>query len=93
MTNSLVSWQLDAANQKFGVAGWSAETVHLSVDKLSAPGYFKKNSLRNQLGTCQRHYSFMIDKDSVVMLILPDVNTGTTSTVCITIQASLGKPF
>lgn len=59
MTNSLVSWQLDAANQKFGVAGWSAETVHLSVDKLSAPGYykkkkkFKKNSLRNQLGTCQ----------------------------------------
>lgn len=55
MTNSLVSWQLDAANQKFGVAGWSAETVHLSVDKLSAPGYLKKkkNSLRNQLGTCQ----------------------------------------
>lgn len=59
MTNSLVSWQLDAANQKFGVAGWSAETVHLSVDKLSAPGYykiiiiFKKNSLRNQLGTWQ----------------------------------------
>lgn len=42
MTNSLVSWQLDAANQKFGVAGWSAETVHLSVDKLSAPGYYKK---------------------------------------------------
>lgn len=42
MTNSLVSWQLDAANQKFGVAGWSAETVHLSVDKLSAPGYLKK---------------------------------------------------
>lgn len=41
MTNSLVSWQLDAANQKFGVAGWSAETVHLSVDKLSAPGYYK----------------------------------------------------
>lgn len=35
----------------------------------------------------------MIDKDSVVMLILPDVNTGTTKTVCITIQASLGKPF
>lgn len=27
------------------------------------------------------------------VLILPDVNTGTTSTVCITIQASLGKPF
>lgn len=44
MTNSLVSWQLDAANQKFGVAGWSAETVHLSVDKLSAPGYYKKNN-------------------------------------------------
>lgn len=42
MTNSLVSWQLDAANQKIGVAGWSAETVHLSVDKLSAPGYYKK---------------------------------------------------
>lgn len=42
MTNSLVSWQLDAANQKFGAAGWSAETVHLSVDKLSAPGYYKK---------------------------------------------------
>lgn len=56
MTNSLVSWQLDAANQTFGVAGWSAETVHLSVDKLSAPGYYKiiiilkkliKKSVRN----------------------------------------------
>lgn len=50
MTNSLVSWQLDAANQKFGVAGWSAETVHLSVDKLSAPGYYiKKKIIKKKL--------------------------------------------
>lgn len=49
MTNSLVSWQLDAANQKFGVAGWSAETVHLSVDKLSAPGYFKKKLIKKSV--------------------------------------------